>query len=136
MREITIGNQTFEIRGLRLSEVSLSKMRKLGFGRFLFNPAIEIGSADQQERMGEIMDTALQLVLGKDGVERVDQAGGVSGLHAAFRAIIAETYGTPGEEKNSSPAGSGPATPSGPPTAAAAAEASAAGSASTASRPS
>ncbi|MCU0589862.1 MAG: hypothetical protein MUC57_00100 [Desulfobacterales bacterium] len=117
VREIEIGGEKFTARGLRLSEVSAAKMRKLGYGRFLFVPEITPGADDQQERMGEIMDAALSAVFGKEGIERIDRAGGVKGLHDAFRAIIAETYGTPGEEKNSSSAGSGSTTPGGPNTA-------------------
>lgn len=111
MREITIGGEAFAVRGLRLSEVSSAKMRKLGYGRFFFAPELSPGAPDQQERMGEIMDAALNLVLGKQGMEKIDAAGGVLGLQAAFKAILAETYGAPGEEKNSSGAGSGSATP-------------------------
>jgi hypothetical protein len=111
MREVNIGGKNFEVRGLRLSEVSASKMRKLGYGRFLFVPDIAPGAEDQQERMGEIMDAALIAVFGKDGVEEIDRCGGVKGLQSAFRAILAETYSEPGEEKNLSDAGSGSATP-------------------------
>lgn len=112
MRAVDVNGVRFEVRGLRLSEVCEKKMRKLGYGRFLFAPDIE-AAADKQERMGEIMDAALLAVLGRDGYEQVDAAGGVAGLQVVFKAIIAETYGGPGEEKNSSPAGSGTATPSG-----------------------
>lgn len=112
MREIEIGGKKFTVRGLRLSEVGAAKMRKLGYGRFLFVPEITPGADDQQERMGEIMDAALVAVFGKAGIEEIDQAGGVAGLQAAFKAILADTYGTQGEEKNSSGAGSGSATPS------------------------
>jgi hypothetical protein len=118
MREITIGNQTFEIRGLRLSEVSSSKMKKLGYGRFAFRPEIGPEGDERLERLADVMDAALLAVLGKDGYERIDQAGGVSGLQAAWQAIMAETYGVPGAEKNSSAAGSGSATPGGSTTAA------------------
>lgn len=111
MGEIEIGGKKFAVRGLRLSEVGASKMRKLGYGRFQFAPEIPEG-VDQQERLGEIMDAALVAVLGRDGVEDVDRAGGVKGLQAAWRAIMAETYGTLEQEKNLSGAGSGSATPS------------------------
>lgn len=135
MRQIEINGQMFEVRGLRLSEVSAKKMRSLGYGRFLFAPDFA-GAEDQQERMSEIMDAALVAVLGKDGCERVDQAGGVAGLRAVFRAIIAETYGDAGEEKNSSAAGSGATTPGGSNTAGPADAPSAADPASSDSRPS
>lgn len=135
MRRIEINGQTIEVRGLRLSEVSSKKMRSLGYGRFLFAPELN-GAGDQQERMSEIMDAALVNVLGKDGYDRVDLAGGVAGLRAVFKAIIAETYGDPGEEKNSSSAGSGPTTPGGSNTAGPADAPSAAPAASTENRPS
>lgn len=137
MREITIGNQTFEIRGLRLSEVSSAKMRKLGYGRFAFRPELGEAGDERIDRLAEVMDAALVAVLGKEGYEQVDQAGGVSGLQAAWQAIMAETYGAPGSEKNSSTAGSGSATPGGSTTAApAASPATAAPGASTGTLPS
>jgi hypothetical protein len=131
MAEIEIGGQRFTVRGLRLSEVSAKKMRSLGYGRFFIAPALD-GHEDQQERMGEIMDAALLIVLGRDGYEAVDKAGGLKGLQSAWRAVMAETYGLPGEEKNSSSAGSGSATPSAEPTATPAAAKSNAPDASTA----
>jgi hypothetical protein len=130
MREVTVNGRIFEVRGLRLSEVSATKMRKLGYGRFIFKPDLKDGD-DMQERMGEIMDAALLTVLGRDGCEQVDQAGGVAGLQTVFRAIIAETYGGAGEEKNLSSAGSGPTTPGGSNTAEPAEKPTAAPSAST-----
>jgi hypothetical protein len=111
MREVKLNGQKFEVRGLRLSEVSEKKMRKLGYGRFAFRPDVKDGD-DQQERLAEIMDAALVPVLGVDGYAAVDRAGGVKGLQKAWRAIMAETYGTEDEEKNLSSAGSGSQAPS------------------------
>jgi hypothetical protein len=137
VREITINGKTFEIRGLRLSEVSSSKMKKLGYGRFAFRPELGAAGEERLERLADVMDAALVAVLGKDGYEQVDQAGGVSGLQAAWQAVMAETYGEFGAEKNSSPAGSGSPTPGGSTTAGpAASPASAAPAASTGPLPS
>jgi hypothetical protein len=77
------------------------------------------------------MDEALLAVLGKDGYEAVDQAGGVQGLREVWQAIIAETYGTRDEEKNSSGAGSVSAIPGAVTTATPACEPTAAAGAST-----
>jgi hypothetical protein len=41
------------------------------------------------------------------GVDAVDNAGGNVGLNTIWTAIIAETYGNPGEEKNFSTSGQG-----------------------------
>jgi len=128
MREIEIGGKVFEVRGLRLSEICDKKMRRLGYGRFAFRPEI---NGDDQDRLGEIMDVALMAVLGAEGCEAVDRAGGVKGLQAAWKAIMAETYGGEDEEKNSSGAGSGSATPSAETTAPPAGDTSAAPSAPT-----
>ncbi len=117
MREITIGNQTFEIRGLRLSEVSSAKMRKLGYGRFAFRPDLGSAGGERLERLAEVMDAALFAVLGKEVYEQVDQAGGIAGLQDAWQAVMAETYGDSGAEKNFSTAGSGSPTPGGSTTA-------------------
>jgi hypothetical protein len=122
MKQITINGQSFEVRGLRLSELTGKKMRALGYGRFSFKPALE-KAEDPDARLGEIMDAALLPVLGKEGYAEVDQAGGVKGLEQAWLAILAETYGSGTEEKNSPSAGSGTATPgAGPSTAAPAGE--------------
>ena len=111
MREIEIGGKKFEIRGLRLAEVTTKAMRKLGYGRFSFRP--ELGEGDQEKLLAEIMDAALLPVLGQDGYDQVDRAGGVKGLQSAWKAVMAETYGTEDAEKNFSAAGSGSATPGG-----------------------
>jgi hypothetical protein len=133
VRTVVINGAEFEVRGLRLSEVGKKGMRKLGYGRFAFKP--DLGDGDVEERLGEIMDEALLAVLGKDGYEAVDQAGGVQGLREVWQAIIAETYGTRDEEKNSSGAGSGSAIPGAVTTATPAGEPTAAAGASTDSLP-
>lgn len=117
MREIVIGGQTFRVRGLRLAEIA-GGLRRLGYGRFSFAPEGDLS----EERISAIMDAALECVLGREGVAAVDEAGGVKGLSAAWRAILEETYGTPETEKNSAAAGSGSATPGGASTAASAAD--------------
>jgi hypothetical protein len=122
VREIEVNGKKFGVRGLRLSEIGKDKMKKLGYGRFIFaanmNPQPDgEDPPDQQDRMGEIMDAALVAVFGKETVDDIDKAGGVGGLRTAWQAIIAETYGDRDEEKNSPPAGSGKSTPSGLPTA-------------------
>jgi hypothetical protein len=134
MRQININGQTFEVRSLRRAEINKKQFRQLGYGRFVFTP--ELGDGDTQERLAEIMDVALLAVLGQEGCAAVDAAGGVRGLQAAWRAIVDETYGTAGAEKNSSGAGSGSATPGAATTAPHAAAASAAPDATTDDRPS
>jgi hypothetical protein len=116
MREVLVNGVKFEVRGLRLSEVSARNMRKLGYGRFVFKPELN-GNGDTEKLLGDIMDAALYPVLGQEGYEEVDAAGGLRGLQQVWRAILNETYGTPGEEKNSLSAGNGKPTPSGSPTA-------------------
>ena len=119
MREIQIGGEVFQVRGLKLSEISTKSFRRLGYGRFAFRP--ELDGEDPDKRLSEIMDVALMAVLGEQGYKAADEAGGVAALGKIYKAIMAETYGESGEEKNSSPAGSGSATPGGSTTAPAAA---------------
>jgi hypothetical protein len=116
MRRVEVGGEIFEVRGLRLSEVSAAKMRKLGYGRFRFRPELKEGD-DLDKQLSEIMDAALMTALGEAVYWRVDEAGGLSGLSKVWRAIVDETYGIEGEEKNSLSAGNGNAIPSESPTA-------------------
>lgn len=109
MREIDIGGKIFEVRSLRASELASKKMRALGYGRFALKPNLE--GENTEQRLADVMDAALIVVLGEDGYQAVDAAGGVRGLSAAWQSIMAETYGSADEEKNSSGAGSGSATP-------------------------
>ena len=126
MREIEIGGKKFQVRSIRAEERTEHNLAKYGYGLFSYDtPKLAEGAVDEalwEEGFGVVMGA----LFSERELKELDLAGGLKGLRRAWLAVIAETYGGGDEEKNSSPAGSGSATPSGSDTAPSAASASAA----------
>jgi hypothetical protein len=114
MREIEIGAKKFTARALRLSERKAHGLDAYGYGRYYYQPPTAEGGAGIDMELAEAgMDLVLGLVFSESELAEIDALGGMRALNLAHLAIVKETYGSGDEEKNSSPAGSGSATPGG-----------------------
>ena len=100
MREVPINGRVFEARALKLKEIRKHGLGDYGYSLNRYNPNDDNGELDlDKQETG--MEIAIKAIFGDDGVERIDEAGGVAALREVWFAIIAETYGSYGEEKNS-----------------------------------
>lgn len=100
MRQITIGGETFEVRGLTRGEVR--DLRAAGLNLMTMTP----------DTVDDVMDAVFGLVFSEEDNRRVDALPNRD-VGRLLGAVIAETYGSRDEEKNLSPSGGGPQTPTG-----------------------
>ncbi len=87
MRTVEIDGQAFEVRGLKRKEVKQLKRE----GIILVNLDPEMGE--------DAMDKVFDMVFTTDQIEEIDELQNADALQI-WSAILLETYGAPGEEKN------------------------------------
>lgn len=88
MREIEINGRTFKVRSLKRKEIKA--LRKQGFILIDLKP----------ENAEEAQDKVFEMVFGPDDIAAIDEMDNRD-VMILWRAILAETYGAPEEEKNS-----------------------------------
>lgn len=88
MREIKVSDQLFEIRPLKRKEVK--QLRRDGFNLANLDP----------ESGEEAMDRVFDMVFTPDQLALIDDLDNPDALKL-WGAVLAETYGSPAEEKNS-----------------------------------
>jgi len=107
MREVTIRGRTYKVNGL--SRRALRDLRRKGFNLF----GLKV------EQVDAAMDEVFLHCLSEKELEAADVLTHAEAL-PLWNAVLAETYGSREEEKNSSRSGPGTPTRSGPDTAASA----------------
>jgi hypothetical protein len=91
-REVETTNGAMTIRALTRAEIRAGREYGLGYA----------GPALSMENFDAALDYCLGCLFGQDRLDELPNPD----LQALFRALIAETWGAPGEEKNSSRSGS------------------------------
>jgi len=99
MREIKRSDTTFKVRALTRGE--LKQLRAAGYN--LSNLTLEIAE--------EAVDAAFEMVFSKSEIQDIDALPNTDAMEI-WRALLAETYGSQDEEKNSPTSGAGTQTPS------------------------
>lgn len=109
MREVLIEKKTFTVRSLRRKEMREHNLAQYGITPSMFTPVMkEDGKTVDVELHERGQEKVIDLVLDdQGGVDAVDQAGGNAGLRDVWIAIVKETYGAVGEEKNLPTSGGG-----------------------------
>lgn len=88
MRTITINEQSFDVRGLKRKEV-----------KTLRNEGLSLTSLDP-ETSEQAMERVFEMIFSPDQINQIDELQNVDALKL-WTAALSETYGSPGEEKNS-----------------------------------
>lgn len=99
MREITKSDTTFRVRGLTRGE--LKELRAEGYNL----SALTLDIAE------EAVDRTFQKVFTVEEIRILDALPNTDNMEI-WRALLDETYGSKGEEKNLQPSGAGTQTPS------------------------
>jgi len=99
MRQIKIDGKTYEVRALRRAEIRALSDLGIGSARFELD----------RERFDETMDRVLETQFLPDDLDELENPL----LVELFEAVISETWGNIGEEKNSKRSGNGSQTESG-----------------------
>lgn len=103
MREIDINGMKFEVRGLKGKEIKAMKKAGLPITRIGLNLQAD---KDGLNQLDNIIDAAFEKIFPEATLNQVEDLGNTDQLEL-WKAIQAETFGSPVEEKNLSTSGDG-----------------------------
>ncbi|MBI9092198.1 MAG: hypothetical protein JEZ12_23545 [Desulfobacterium sp.] len=89
MREVKIGDKVIEIRSLTKKEIK--QLKEHGY--------TYLGCRPNMDNLEGVIDDAFDVVLDKETINYLDDKP-MSDTKKVWGAILKETYGDPGEEKN------------------------------------
>ena len=95
MRTVKIDKEEFEVRGLTFSEM-----------RQLHEKGISFGELTPEKVDASFIETS-KMIFDEDDLSRFDKVDYGKAANKIVRAVMAETYGSKDEEKNSSRSGDG-----------------------------
>lgn len=105
MRKVKVEETEFAVRPLRRKEMEEKGLAEYGIKPFFYKPPTLDDGAAEADKMVDVdkVVAGQKLVLDlavEGGLDAVDAVGGNPAINKVYDAIIAETYGLKGEEKN------------------------------------